>query len=61
MTGHRYDAFVAGIRVYANLQIIWRTDDGDPMLGWPNGGFLDPLDVKRGKWHIVNAWGDTPI
>lgn len=55
-----YDAYIAGRRIYTDLQIVGRTDDGSSILGWSSGSILDPLDVKRGKWHIVNAWEDPP-
>jgi len=55
-----YAAFVNGIRVYNGLKVLQYTDAGLPILGWESGGFLDPLDVAQGKWHIVNAYGDSP-
>jgi len=41
-----------GKPVYRLLQVIARTDRGVPVYGWPTGGFLDPLDVKAGKYTI---------
>jgi len=34
------------------LQVIRKTDRGEPMYGWLTGGFIDPLDVRSGRFTI---------